>query len=496
MNFIPFKRQVLAGFLGLILFLGILSYVMNVEVNHDESMYIGASVLSRKGLTLYQDFSYVQMPYLPLLYGLVYKVTNVSHYLLVSKLINIFFALFSGWTIYKIAWILSKDSLFSWLAVLLLEFNEIIIYIMGKSSNDIMPLSFSILGFYLFIIGFSGKAKSILFLLSGVCLAIATGAKLYYVMIIFPFIATSTIFPRTGGLKQKLFKTILPFLLGLFVGSLSVFYYFFKDIDAFWINNWEYHSLNTKWRELTGYTRASIKSLDFLRNSRASLRQKVNFIWLSPALVLSSSLLAIATVTAFLPTPLWRQYFAPPVPFAILTIVCLYTQLNPKGKIIAKRAMIFLTALTLIFGIGSERLYARLNTLLAPEQWKVVAVHQTAQNIRTYVDRISKTNPDAKIATLAPLYAVEGGLKIYNELSAGPFMYRIGDLMSSEKRAKVKGTSAKTIQTLFDRDPPVAILVGFEGDLDRPLIEYAVKNDYTKIEEKFDGGVLYLRQTS
>ncbi|MDY6781328.1 MAG: phospholipid carrier-dependent glycosyltransferase [Cyanobacteriota bacterium] len=523
MQAIPFKRQILAGFLGIILFLGIVSYVVNVSVNHDESMYIGASFLSGSGLALYHDFSYVQMPDLPLFYGIFYRLVGVSYYLLATRLINTFFALLSGWAIYKITWTLSKDILVSWSAVVLLEFNEMIIYIMGKASNDIMPLSFGILGFYFFVISFSEQVRPLAFFAAGICLAVATGIKLYYIVIVFPFIGISIVYPKSLGLQERLLKVVFPLLAGLFVGFIPVLYYFFKDLEAFWINNWEYHSLNTKWRELTGYRQTmsfnsklefgekilgrstniilvnlivfmiAIKSLDGLTIKKI-LSQKLKSTEPSPELILSSSLFAIAVVTTLLPTPLWTQYFAFPIPFAILVIICLYIQLNTKGKIIAKRVLIFLTALTLIFGIGNNRLYNRFNTLLAPSKWKVVAVHRTAQNIRKYVKVVQSPDLNPKIATLAPLYAIEGGLEIYNELSAGPFMYRVGDLMSAEKRMKVKGTSIKTIQSLLDRDPPAAILVGFEGDLDSPLIEYAVENKYTKVKEKFNGGVLYVRR--
>ena len=44
--------------------LGVLSYMVGAPVNHDENMYISAGVLIQDQC-LYQDFAYLQMPYLP-----------------------------------------------------------------------------------------------------------------------------------------------------------------------------------------------------------------------------------------------------------------------------------------------------------------------------------------------------------------------------------------------------------------------------------------------
>jgi hypothetical protein len=100
---------------------------------------------------------------------------------------------------------------------------------------------------------------------------------------------------------------------------------------------------------------------------------------------------------------------------------------------------------------------------------------------------------DCKIATLSPLFVIESNLPIYSELSTGPFLYRVGDLLTPEQRNRFVGTSPKSIGYLFAEDPPAAILIGFEGALDKPLVEYAIIHNYKKIDVIGFGGELYVR---
>ena len=63
---------------------GVFAYMMT-HFGHDEHMYVTAGYLVKEGRMLYRDFAYLQAPYLPLIYGFVYKLTGTSHYLLAAK---------------------------------------------------------------------------------------------------------------------------------------------------------------------------------------------------------------------------------------------------------------------------------------------------------------------------------------------------------------------------------------------------------------------------
>jgi hypothetical protein len=126
------------------------------------------------------------------------------------------------------------------------------------------------------------------------------------------------------------------------------------------------------------------------------------------------------------------------------------------------------------------------------DRWSGLHVHDVAMNLRNVLaDRPAGT--DYKTATLSPLFVIESNLPIYPELSTGPFLYRIGDVLTPEDRDRFMGTSPRSIDGLFNDDPPVAILVGFEGTLDDPLFEYAIANSYTKVDVPGFAGKVYVR---
>lgn len=57
-------QPILNPLLGGLILIGLFAYTMTHRLSHDEQMYITAGVLLKQ-YRLYQDFAYLQMPYLP-----------------------------------------------------------------------------------------------------------------------------------------------------------------------------------------------------------------------------------------------------------------------------------------------------------------------------------------------------------------------------------------------------------------------------------------------
>jgi hypothetical protein len=71
---------------------------------------------------------------------------------------------------------------------------------------------------------------------------------------------------------------------------------------------------------------------------------------------------------------------------------------------------------------------------------------------------------------------------VYDEFATGPFLYRVGDLLSVEERELYVGTSASTVGALLSGRPPAAILVGkYPGGLDEPIEEFAFTHEYQRV---------------
>jgi len=103
-----------------------------------------------------------------------------------------------------------------------------------------------------------------------------------------------------------------------------------------------------------------------------------------------------------------------------------------------------------------------------------------------------------KVATLSPIYPLEGGLDVYMELATGPFAYRTGDITAPDLAKFYRMTSPATIGALLKSDPPAALLLGFEPELEAPLMTFAEQNGYVRlpdfeINDRYGSAGLYVR---
>ena len=96
---------------------------------------------------------------------------------------------------------------------------------------------------------------------------------------------------------------------------------------------------------------------------------------------------------------------------------------------------------------------------------------------RRHCARLAAAGVSGKVATLAPVYPLEGGLEVYPELATGPFAYRTADITAPELAKYYRMTSPTRIGALFDADPPAALLLGFDRALEAPMLAYANRTD-------------------
>jgi hypothetical protein len=206
--------------------------------------------------------------------------------------------------------------------------------------------------------------------------------------------------------------------------------------------------------------------------------------------VLALALVLVSIPTAMTPTPLFPQYFAMPVSFLYLLLIFAW-----QGAGYATVRKIFLAVLVLFAAaVYAPEALPLMSRVRDRQQWSGVTTRRVASDVRTIL-REHGLDTGQPVATLAPLYVMEANLPIYPELATGPFLYRVGDLLTPEQRARYVGTSPATIGALLDRNPPAAILVKFEseGKLDTPLIAYATSHGYQRIGIPNSRGELYLR---
>jgi hypothetical protein len=214
------------------------------------------------------------------------------------------------------------------------------------------------------------RRRGWMFFLAGVLLALAVGAKLYYATLAVPFGLAALIYPRRASLRSRIGAGALPLVAGAIAGALPLLYYAARDWDRFAFNNLGYHLLNAQWREDNGYTATMTwaSKLDTARDLLANPSYLLIVAWLALAVavvltlqnktrrldVLSSSvflsglLTVTALLTAFTPRPLFPQYFAMPIPFALALMAALYAQMLPTYRRTLLQSAIIATILLTI----------------------------------------------------------------------------------------------------------------------------------------------------
>ncbi len=479
--------------------------------DHNENMYLTAGTLLNQDKELYHDFAFLQMPLLPLLYGALFKVIDCTHYLLIGKITSILLFLFSGLLVFRYSRKCTNRIFFPIYITIIFLLNVTILRIAQECSNYILPMFCSLLAFYLFVSSINKrKVNPILIFLSGLLLSLAAVTKFYYLPTILPFIVTALLYPQSLTLKNRLGHLLLPLLLGILVGSIPALYYFAKSSDLFIFNNWEFHKFNAQWRSLThfttamtfisklSYTRRVFFYLDNLLLTAATVAIALSFLRtnnskkrtptsLPPDMFLSLLLFIVSLVTIFKATPMFIHYFAMPMSFLVLLFVSLYAHQQKSISTGLTRGVYIVVAVLIING-G----IAALQRINVP--WKPIEIHEIAGRIAIEVEQ--SRYPDAPIATLSPLYALEANLPIYPELATGPFLYRISDLLTPQQRARYTATSQSSLARLFASNPPAAIFVGFEKELDPAFVAYADSAGYHLVDGNFGDGKLYVCEAS
>lgn len=481
------------------------------SLNHNEHMYITAGVLVSQNKVLYKDFAFLQMPYLPYLYAGLFKLFGItSHYFLWGKLVSFSALILAALALFLLARrVLGEPTPAFGLAALFL-LNMSIVNPAREVSNYIIPVFLSFLSVYLFEIAQRHSSGHFwLMALCGLLLAFAVGVKLTYASLIFPFMAVLVLYPlfTKASFSACMAYRCLPFVVGLGIGFLPLAAFLIKDTELFVFNNWGYHNLNTQWRFLTGYTDTMSFSSKILFALETFLKTENLFLLfgalfggvltilnvrqtkhISAGALLAFLLFLSGLISALAPTPSFFQYYAVPISFLFILLIYLWAAGTERTFRLRQTILFALASFSLL--LQGPSLLNAISSLNLRNNWSPFYVRDISLQIR----EVLQANHSQNVATLSPLYALEAGLSIYPELASGPFLYRIGDLLTTEQRNHFVATSPNTIKHVLQTNPPAAILTGFEGELDNPLLEFALENGYREIVLPDFEGILHIDQ--
>jgi len=105
-----------------------------------------------------------------------------------------------------------------------------------------------------------------------------------------------------------------------------------------------------------------------------------------------------------------------------------------------------------------------------------VVVHEDARKL---ADSIARGGAAGPVATLLPIYPLEGGRAVYPHLALDQFVYRASDYIPADQRRYFHNLAAPgTIGAILAANPPSAILLGSQDRLEEPLVRFARVNGY------------------
>lgn len=467
--------------------------------DHNEQMYVTAGRLCADGGLMYRDFAFVQMPYIPLIYGEMFWLFGDAGYLLLARFFN-----WAAWCvgaafIYAIARKVGHSPTIACAFAVLYLVNPTMLRITHEASNYALPATLSLGQMFLVAGEQAGASSRRVFIraaLVGLVGGLAVGIKLYYLPVVAPFILLAGFVPRAGVNVAAFASAVAGFGFALLPVAVlnSQFHYHFM------FNNLEFHRLTTAaYRRLgTGAPMGLLQKANYVRTSlltNCAACFNLLFIawggaWLmrrSPgdsgalvhlfATVLCSAGLGLSV--ALFMTPCWPQYLALAMPY-ILVAAMLALRFVPEELTQTRTVLVAIgTVLAFAAFVNPKDIVA----IFRPQtDWQPLVLKSTAREIERVVKKSAATG---KLATVQPLYAIEAGLPIYAEFATGPFVFSVADMLPDDKQKQLLAVGRKRLESVLDADPPAAILAGFyEGDPmfnDQSLISYAEQRNYRRV---------------
>lgn len=508
-----------ARLLAALLVVGVLGVLfaaqaMGVPSNHDEEQYVAGGYFARD-LALYRDFIHLQVPDYPLALAAVYRLLDLDGYFyLTARILNFGFTFGTLVILCAMALRGSRSVALAVSVVLLFAGSEIVVHTSRWARNDVMPMFFAVLGVWLFWEANRRAAPRVaLNLVAGLALAVSAGAKVSYFFapLVVGLYAVSPAFPLPLG--PRLRRVVTPLVLGGLLGSVPILYFALTDFEAFRYSVYGYHvtgpieyytrigqasrlsTYDLVGRFFEDFTRGTVLGAGGLalflliqagregrlRDTLAALRRSHGLLVLA--------LVVVAVPSCLIPRPNWPQYFLPAIPFLALSVGVLFAAGDSVRRSQAIPAVLAVSLVTAVPGLVTlAEAPLRLGDRTG---WAGLRVHEIGRRIAAELGSACLAGA-GKVATLSPMYVLDGGGAVYPEFATGPFFYRTADLMAPERVRRLHGLSPRTLEAFLESDMPVAVFTGFEPTLDGDLERFAAGHGYRRVDADLLGGKLYL----
>lgn len=429
-------------------------------VDHDESQYVAAAMLSADGWLPYRDYAYLQTPLQPLTFAPLAWAFGDGTWpglRIVNALLGA--VVVAGiWRAMRAAGVEPRTAT---IAAGLLATCDILLFSAGTARNDALPAALLAVALAPMIRAERSEGSRGGAVLVGLLLACAAAAKVSYALPAAAYGVYALAVRRHRPLLVLL-GAVPPAVLvaalaagapeGFLFGTLT----FPAEAPA------EYYAAAGRLWKLSLAARA-VDTLKFLALGPALLALIVCVRRIERKERLLALLTLAGAIAAVLPAPTWRQYWLPALP-PLFVWLALRWQAQPPGRNLRIAAVVFAVA-------G-----------LAPSVESVIRGGSLADGMAA--TRALAAQPIAgPVATLSP-QLLPAATPLDRRFAPGPFYFRSAALLTAPEERRLHLLSRARLTALHD-SPPAAILVGGEGHwssgddaLDATLERWAVANGW------------------
>ena len=390
-------------------------------VDADEGYYLMAARLVHQGALPYRDFFYTQMPALPYVYSIVFKLPGPAW--LSARLLTAMISLLCGLIVCRQIHRVSGARA-ALLGACLFAFSS---WILEWNTVVKTYALATLLALFVFYLLESPTRTRVAVFISGVLLSLMTMTRLLYVALI-PCAFYATLSRRGEGEKTRTEIDLLYLLVGIVVGFIPLLA--FSDTwENFWFGNVHYHALRSGLGLVSNFREKAsvllnVLGLRFSFPMGGDLRLQLSILVVTVLVVAFMAIrqrrpfnrnLAIVfslVIVHALPTPSYTQYYGCIVPFLILALCEDIHPLQTDSPVLSrrgKRLYILITVLSLYVLAGGYGIYRvtlsgehvmGLWSSRHRQDWKISSIRKVSQAI----DHFSGGAP---VVTTWPGYMVE-----------------------------------------------------------------------------------------
>ncbi|MDP1027586.1 glycosyltransferase 87 family protein [Sphingomonas sp. KR1UV-12] len=416
--------------------IGFVALTLLRPVDHDESQYVAAAMLTAAGRLPYRDYAYLQTPLQPFLFAPVVWVAGLWTWPGL-RIVNALLGVTAVAAVLRGARAAGADARVAVTVAALFASCDILLFSVAVARNDALPVACFAIATALVA---GRERQGWRAVATGALLALAAAAKISY--------AVPAGMLGVYALADRRERPIL-LLAGALPVAVFVAWTWWLSPAGFMFGTLDFPAhapaqfyADRPWK--MSLAAKLVDTLKFLALGAAlpAVAIVARDAWRRRRPNALDMLLLGAIVAALLPSPTWRQYLLPVLPPLFIRLAIIW-QRPPGGG--TRRTMAFFAML----GIG-----AGVATTLTPGALHLLPAMRQADAARRAMDAAGVTGP---VATLSPQFLAATGRLPDARFATGPFYYRSAGLLPpARERALHLIARGRRVQA-------EAVLIGGEG---------------------------------